>query len=69
MVHKILFIDLIPQNLNISPPVKGPATKHTNKEFATNLTLLIRIKYNGQFTNKALKHHWIHTDFPLKSKR
>ena len=40
MVHKILFIDLIPQNLNISPPVKGLATKHTNKEFATDLITL-----------------------------
>ena len=37
----VLFIDRFPKNLNNSPPDRGLATKHTNKIFATYITLLI----------------------------
>ena len=48
------------------PPVRGLATGHTNKNICCYINPLCFIK---PITNKALKHHWIRNNLPLKSRR
>ena len=61
----VLFIDCFAKNPDNSPLSEAwlPGTR------IKYLLLHNTLSFIKPITNKALKHHWIRNDFPLKSKR